>query len=57
LSKPTEILAGCKQPDIISFIGGLPNPTCFPAEQMKQAFIQRMDYEGDDALQYSGSQG
>ena len=52
-----EILAVCEQPDMISFAGGLPNPTCFPAEQMKQAFIQIMDNEGADTLQYSGSQG
>jgi 2-aminoadipate transaminase len=37
---------------MISFAGGLPNPTCFPAEQMKQAFIQIMDNEGADTLKY-----
>jgi 2-aminoadipate transaminase len=52
-----EILAVCEQPDMISFAGGLPNPTCFPSEQMKQAFIQIMDNEGADTLQYAGSQG
>jgi len=52
-----EILAVCEQSDMISFAGGLPNPTCFPAEQMKQAFIRIMDCEGADTLQYSGSQG
>lgn len=52
-----EILAVCEQPDMISFAGGLPNPTCFPAEQLKQAFIGIMENEGPDTLQYSGSQG
>ncbi|MDD2305521.1 MAG: PLP-dependent aminotransferase family protein [Prolixibacteraceae bacterium] len=52
-----EILAVCEQPDMISFAGGLPNPTCFPAEQMKQAFIQIMENEGAETLQYAGSQG
>ena len=52
-----EILAVCEQPNMISFAGGLPNPTCFPAEQMKQAFIQIMENEGAETLQYAGSQG
>ena len=52
-----EILAVCEQPGMISFAGGLPNPSCFPAEQMKQAFIKVIDHEGADTLQYAGSQG
>ena len=52
-----EILAVCEQPDMISFAGGLPNPTCFPAEQMKQAFIQIMENQGAETLQYAGSEG
>ena len=52
-----EILAVCEQPDMISFAGGLPNPSCFPAEKMKQAFIEVMDREGAETLQYAGSQG
>lgn len=52
-----EILAVCEQPGMISFAGGLPNPACFPAEQMKQAFIEIMDSEGAETLQYAGSQG
>jgi 2-aminoadipate transaminase len=52
-----EILAVCEQPEMISFAGGLPNPACFPAEQMKQAFVELMDNEGADTLQYSASQG
>lgn len=52
-----EILAVCEQPDMISFAGGLPNPTCFPSEQMKQAFIEVMDNDGAETLQYAGSQG
>ena len=52
LSKPTEMLAVCEKPDMISFVRGLPNPTCFPAERMKQAFIQIMNNEGVNTLQY-----
>lgn len=52
-----EILAVSEQPEFISFAGGLPNPTCFPVEQMKQAFIEVMNHEGANTLQYSGSQG
>lgn len=52
-----EILAVSEQPEMISFAGGLPNPSCFPAEQMKQAFIEIMNNEGAETLQYSISQG
>ena len=52
-----EILAVCEQPDMISFAGGLPNPTYFPVNQMKDAFTEIMNTEGSSTLQYAGSQG
>jgi len=52
-----EILAVSEQPEFISFAGGLPNPQCFPVEQMRDAFIEMMNTEGSNTLQYSGSQG
>jgi len=52
-----EILAVCEQPDIISFAGGLPNPSYFPVKQMKEAFMEIMNTEGCSTLQYAGSQG
>lgn len=52
-----EILAVCEQPGFISFAGGLPNPTFFPINQMKDAFIEIMSTEGSETLQYAGSQG
>jgi 2-aminoadipate transaminase len=52
-----EILAVCEQPGYISFAGGLPNPTYFPVDQMKNAFIEVMNTEGKETLQYAGSQG
>lgn len=52
-----EILAVCEQPGFISFAGGLPNPTYFPVDQMKEAFAEIMGAEGQATLQYAGSQG
>lgn len=52
-----EILAVSEQPDFISFAGGLPNPACFPIEQMRDAFTEIMNIEGSGTLQYAGSQG
>jgi len=52
-----EILAVSEQPEFISFAGGLPNPACFPIEQMRDAFTEIMNHEGSVTLQYAGSQG
>lgn len=52
-----EILAVAEQPGMISFAGGLPNPTYFPVEQMKIAFAEVMTTGGKEILQYAGSQG
>lgn len=52
-----EILAVAEQPGMISFAGGLPNPTYFPVEQMKIAFAEMMNSGGKEILQYAGSQG
>ena len=52
-----EILSVCDKPEFISFAGGLPNPTYFPVEQMKEAFEKIMISEGKTTLQYAESQG
>ena len=52
-----EILSVCDKPEFISFAGGLPNPTYFPVEQMKEAFEKIMETDGKATLQYAESQG
>jgi len=52
-----EILSVCDKPEFISFAGGLPNPTYFPVEQMKEAFEKIMATDGKATLQYAESQG
>jgi len=52
-----EILAVSEQSGMISFAGGLPNPTYFPVEQMKNAFVEMMEADGREILQYAESQG
>lgn len=52
-----EILKITKEPDIISFAGGLPNPKSFPVEALKQAAIKVLDSDGINALQYAPSEG
>lgn len=52
-----EILKITAQPDVISFAGGLPNPTSFPVEQLQQAATQVLQHDGANALQYAPSEG
>ena len=52
-----EILKLIEQPDIISFAGGLPASELFPVEEMKKVSVKVLDENGEEALQYSGSQG
>ena len=52
-----EILKLIEQPDIISFAGGLPASELFPVEEMKKVSVKVLDESGEEALQYSGSQG
>ena len=52
-----EILKLIEKPDIISFAGGLPASELFPVEEMKKIAVKVLDENGEEALQYSGSQG
>ena len=52
-----EILKLIEKPDIISFAGGLPASELFPVEEMKKVAVKVLDENGQEALQYSGSQG
>ncbi|MBN1184430.1 MAG: PLP-dependent aminotransferase family protein [Bacteroidales bacterium] len=52
-----EILDLATQPGMISFAGGLPNPELFPVEPIKQALQKVLTEDGQNILQYSGSQG
>lgn len=52
-----EILKLIEKPEIISFAGGLPASELFPVEEMKKVAVKVLDENGEEALQYSGSQG
>ena len=52
-----EILKLIEEPDIISFAGGLPASELFPVEEMKKVSVKVLDENGEEALEYSGSQG
>ncbi|MDA3893329.1 MAG: PLP-dependent aminotransferase family protein [Salinivirgaceae bacterium] len=52
-----EILKLTKQPDIISFAGGLPAPESFPIDDLKE-IVNRVLYEdGAASLQYDATEG
>lgn len=52
-----EILKVTEDPEIISFAGGLPNPTTFPALALKTAAIEVLDEDAGNVLQYSTTEG
>lgn len=52
-----EILKVTKQPEIISFAGGLPNPKFFPVDGIRQAADKVLQEDGSAVLQYSTSEG
>ena len=52
-----EILKAANQPGMISFAGGLPNTSLFPAKQMEEATKMVFKEYGDQALQYSATEG
>jgi 2-aminoadipate transaminase len=52
-----ETLKVTEQPDIISFAGGLPNPTAFPITELAHAVENVMKEEGVPALQYATTEG
>lgn len=52
-----DILKLIEKPEIISFAGGLPASELFPVEEMKKISVKVLDECGEEALQYSSSQG
>lgn len=52
-----EILKVTEHPDIISFAGGLPNPSVFPVEELAQVSKDVITDEGAAALQYATTEG
>ena len=52
-----EILKVTKQPEIISFAGGLPNPQFFPVNAIDEATHKVLSREGSAVLQYATSEG
>ncbi len=52
-----ELLKLTARPDMISFAGGLPDPALFPVEEYREAMGQVMAAHGQQALQYSTTEG
>jgi 2-aminoadipate transaminase len=52
-----EILKVTERPDVISFAGGLPAPSTFPAERMRAASDRILRDTPAAALQYSATEG
>ncbi len=52
-----ELLKLTQKPEIISFAGGLPAPSTFPIEKLKQISNEVLDEDGDAALQYGATEG
>jgi 2-aminoadipate transaminase len=57
LSFVREILKVTEKPEIISFAGGLPHPDSFPHQEIAQAAEHVLSQEGEEALQYSTTEG
>ncbi|MHC4120638.1 MAG: aminotransferase-like domain-containing protein [Planctomycetota bacterium] len=52
-----EILKVTADPKVISFAGGLPNPKFFPVKDLAAAAAKVLDEDGENALQYSTTEG
>jgi 2-aminoadipate transaminase len=52
-----ELLKITRQPDIISFGGGLPAPDTFPVEELEEITCQLLREKGAVALQYGPTEG
>lgn len=52
-----EILKAAADSNIISFAGGLPNPSSFPVKDIEMAAQAVLERDGAKALQYSSAQG
>ncbi|BEP30414.1 aminotransferase-like domain-containing protein [Helicovermis profundi] len=56
-SEIRELLKLTARPEIISFAGGLPAPELFPVEEMKKVSVKVLEEMGQEALQYSPTEG
>jgi DNA-binding transcriptional MocR family regulator len=56
-SEIRELLKLLDQPDILSFAGGIPDPTLFPIERIAEIYAEVLADAGPQALQYSVSEG
>lgn len=56
-SEIRELLKLTVRPEIISFAGGLPAPELFPVEEMKKVSVKVLEENGEQALQYSPTEG
>lgn len=56
-SEIRELLKLLDQPDILSFAGGIPDPTLFPVERIQSFYAEILADSGQQALQYSVSEG
>ena len=52
-----ELLKLTARPDMISFAGGLPDPALFPVAEYERAMSRVMSAHGQQALQYSTTEG
>ena len=52
-----EILKVTADPNVISFAGGLPSPKFFPVKDLADATAKALAEDGEDALQYSTTEG
>ncbi len=56
-SEIRELLKLTIRPEVISFAGGLPAPELFPIEEMKRVSLKILEESGQQALQYSPTEG
>ncbi|MEA3203150.1 MAG: 2-aminoadipate transaminase [Thermoplasmata archaeon] len=56
-SEIRELLKLTEKPNIISFAGGLPNPTTFPVKEVEEATHRVLRDHAKSALQYSTTEG
>ncbi len=52
-----EILKVAADPDVISFAGGLPNPSLFPVQEIAEASTKVLKDDGRNVLQYTTTEG
>jgi len=52
-----EILKITQNPEVISFAGGLPNPSSFPLEEIETATQKILEKDGRSILQYGTTEG